>query len=685
MPSTMKSLPPFSTSSWRRHGLVLSVTATLFLSGAAPGRAFVLALGELNGNFDTTLSVGVLSRLDNPDRLLYGTTNTWPNGGGIAGLANSVNGDDGDLNYGRGVVSETFKVTHDLELKWRNFGAFVRGYYFYDPKNQDTVRPHTPLSHLAKERVGADAVMLDNYLTGKFSLGAMPLTLRAGRQVISWGESTFIPNGINVINPVDVARLRSPGSELREALLPVYAIDASLGLSDKLSIEVVSMLEFRRTEIDPAGTYFSTNDFASRGGQNVMLGFGSLSDHTLFSDGTQSFILGAIPRGKDHESANQGQYGVAMHYLATGLKNTDFGLYYLKYSSRLPVISAVTPTDPISPAYVQGYASYLASTTLAPGMIAAGYPAAGVSSAITTLLGAAFTNVPAAALPASLQPFYPSAVSIVGGAKKVGLLKAAATGRYFVEYPENIHMVGASFNTDIGTTGISLQGEVSYKYHVPLQVDDVELLFATLSALDSPGGSVFGANNQIGSYAGQFNTYVRGYRPLDVWQAQSTATKVFGPMLGASQLTVVAEAGVTWVPNLPDKSILRFDGSGTATAGDASEMINTGNGAFPATPASAFPDRISWGYQVVGKLDYNNLFAGINVSPSLGFARDVKGNTPLPLGNFLQNRKTLTLGGDFTLQNRWAVELRYVRYYGGGAFNLLADRDYVSATMKFSF
>jgi len=62
-------------------------------------------------------------------------------------------------------------------------------------------------------------------------------------------------------------------------------------------------------------------------------------------------------------------------------------------------------------------------------------------------------------------------------------------------------------------------------------------------------------------------------------------------------------------------------------------MLYTGNGAFPATPSSAFADKTSWGYQVVGKLDYNNLFAGINFSPSLGFAHDVKGNTPLPLGN----------------------------------------------------
>ena len=36
--------------------------------------------------------------------------------------------------------------------------------------------------------------------------------------MINWGESTFIQNGINVINPIDVTKFRIPGSELREAL-----------------------------------------------------------------------------------------------------------------------------------------------------------------------------------------------------------------------------------------------------------------------------------------------------------------------------------------------------------------------------------------------------------------------------------------------------------------------------------
>ena len=57
-------------------------------------------------------------------------------------------------------------------------------------------------------------------------------------------------------------------------------------------------------------------------------------------------------------------------------------------------------------------------------------------------------------------------------------------------------MLGVSFNTSLGRTGISWQGEISLKNDVPLQIDDVELLFATLSTL----APQFGANNQIGNF-----------------------------------------------------------------------------------------------------------------------------------------------------------------------------------------
>ena len=643
-----------------------------FAALAAPSlRAFQFASGQFKGSFDTTISVGGLFRLDDPSPAFYGTTNFFK---GVPGQQNSVNDDDGNLNFPKGWDSELIKASHDLELDYGNFGALVRGYYFYDYALERYYRGRTPLSQQAMDRAAKGAEFLDMYGRVKFDAGEMPVDLRFGRQVLSLGESTYIPNGINIVNPVDLSKLRVPGAELKEALLPVNMVKASVGVAPGITVEPFWLLEFRRNELEPAGTYFSTNDFATRGGNNVFLGFGALPD---------TATLGAIPRGKDREGGNYNQFGIATHALASGLGDTDFGFYFARYNSRSPVISARTPTSGIDSAYVAATANNLAQQALVPAMLAAGIPAASLPTLLGQLLGAALTNVPAASLPPTLAPyaaFYPSCQAIAAGAGKLGLLAAAANGRYFVEYPEGINMFGVSFNTSIGRTGISWQGEVSYKKNVPLQIDDVELLFATLSSLNP----AFGANNQVGNYLGQYNTEISGYRRHTVKTAQTTFTKVFGPHFGASQVTVLGEIGGVWV-NLPSKDVLRYDGPGTFTAGSASEMINTGNGAYPATPASAFPDVFSWGYQLAGKMEFNNVFAGINVSPSLAFTHDVKGTTPLPLGNYISGRKSLTLAAEFTLQNQWSFELRYASFFGASVYNLLADRDYASATIKYSF
>ena len=59
----------------------------------------------------------------------------------------------------------------------------------------------------------------------------------------------------------------------------------------------------------------------------------------------------------------------------------------------------------------------------------------------------------------------------------------ANTANWYTAYPEDIKLYGLSWNAQLGTSGIAFQGEVSYRQDNPLQVDDVELLFAALSAL----------------------------------------------------------------------------------------------------------------------------------------------------------------------------------------------------------
>ena len=645
-----------------------ALAAAALAFGLAPGaRAFVFEQGDFKGSFDTTISVGGLYRLNNPDPQNYGLTNT---SNGVAGLQRSVNNDDGDLNYTRGVASLLAKASHDLLVKYKDdAGMFVRGFYFNDFVNSNGTRKHIPLSDEANKIVSENAELLDAYIYFKPTLGTMPASLRVGRQVLSWGESTFIPNGINSVNPIDVAKLRTPGSELKEALRPVNMVSASLNMTSDLTLEAFYLLDWERTRIDPPGTYFSTNDYAAKGGTKVMLGFGAIAD---------SATLGAVPRGTDNEPGKSGQYGVNLRWLAHGLKDTEFGFYYMNYHSRLPVISAQTPTSAISPALVQATAGSLGQAALLPAMLGAGLSPTDYS----TIIGAALTSVPVGALPPSYAPFYPSAVAVAGGARSVGFLTAAGTGRYLIEFPKDIALYGASFNTSLH--GIALQGELSYRPSQPLQVDDVELLFAAFGSINP----AFGTNNQIGNLGGQLNTYVPGYRRVKVWTGQMTATWVGKGILGSEQTTLLAEAGFVNA-DLPAKGLLRFDGPGTFVGGDVNYMTNSGSNASnippPSEPASAFADKFSWGYQLVGKLDYNNLFKGVNVSPTLIYTHDVGGNSPTPMANFLHGRKSLTVGAEFTFQNAWSLDLRYVNFFGAGRYNLIADRDYVSCNLKYSF
>ena len=103
------------------------------------------------------------------------------------------------------------------------------------------------------------------------------------------GGRTFIPNGVNVVNSADLSKLRTPGSELKEALLPVNMVKASIGVAKGITVEPFWLLEFRRNELEPAGTYFSTNDFATRGGSQVMLGFELLALHKQHNGRTLGF------------------------------------------------------------------------------------------------------------------------------------------------------------------------------------------------------------------------------------------------------------------------------------------------------------------------------------------------------------------------------------------------------------
>ncbi len=101
-----------------------------------------------------------------------------------------------------------------------------------------------------------------------------------------------------------------------------------------------------------------------------------------------------------------------------------------------------------------------------------------------------------------------------------------------MEYPEDIQLYGISFNSNIGTWAWS--GEVSYRPNLPLQADDVELLFAALTPLNPLlGAPVLRFKSQLQG-SGENGWYlpgeeIVGWAEHESWQGQTTLLKLFGP------------------------------------------------------------------------------------------------------------------------------------------------------------
>jgi hypothetical protein len=586
--------------------------------------------GELTGSLDSTVTMGAAVRATERNLAFIGQQN--------GGRAWSLNADDGDLNWGRGdFTSLGARVTHEVDLNWRNLGFFGRGYYFYDAAvmnlgteryhsvpNRDLnnpVRPYTIRPYLtrsARRHAGWGVKLLDYYLNADLEAVERPVTVRVGSQVISWGESTFIQNGINVINPVDVTQLRVAGAELRDALLPVPAVDVKVGLTEQVSLEAFYQFYWAHTEIEPRGTFFSTTDIASPGGSRAMLQFGQQGLKRPRDDPPgpdAAFPFGAwIPRQKDNEPSRQGEGGVAVRYFSPQLNDAELGLYWIHYHSRLPLLSGRTGEK--------------------------GHAADG---------------------------------------------KYSTTGAYFREFPGDIDLVGSSFSTEI-YPGLAAQGEVSYKFGQPLQADDVELLF---SALSPANPELFDPDQlQLGAY--DYNQYVRGYRRKDVVQTQMTVTQLFGPTFGSNQLVLVGEAGATWIRHMEEKSKLRYEAPGTFTSANDYYTDTTlevfGIRVQPATEHGyPFADRFSWGYQLVAKADYLGAVGSINLFPILAFQHDVEGTTPSPILNFVDERKAITARLDATYLEAWRASLAYTNYFNGGRYNLVNDRDFASLSVSYAF
>lgn len=582
-------------------------------------------VGEVDGLLDLTVSYGLGVRVGDTDKKLVAIAN--------GGERTSANNDDGTLNYDEGVISNALRFNGDLTLAWRQFGAYIRGFALYDYENEQNDRARTPLSSDAKDIIGKDADLLDHYISMRQTVAGVPLLFRLGDQVVNWGESNFIRDGVDIINPLDLSALNVPATPARDVLIPQGMFWGAANLTTFIAVEGYYQYEWKRVRTPPVGSYFSTNDLLGGDGLNfAMLGAGRFSD--LGTDLDTAFDLPAGTLGFDpnffklpgnggvETASDHGQFGFTVTSFLPGTNATKLSLHLVRYHSRLPLINGLTASQAVIDQTSQADVDALAATLVPP------YLSTGLTRA-------------------------EAAEAALGTAENLITSQYANQAGYQVEYPEDITMVGLSFNTATLRRGMLVSGGISHHFDYPFQIDLNELFSAVLSPIQ-----IRNAGSSLGTFGA--DQRIQGFIRRDRTQATAGLIQLFGPRFGAAQTAVNADIAWLHVHDMPDRNKMPLQ-------------------------AVEPPSANSWGYRFGGSLSYEGILGGISLTPRFVFTHDFSGTTPAPVSTFVEDRKSFTVGLGLNYINRWTGNLTYTNFFGAGDRNLVKDRDLIRLRISYNF
>ncbi len=621
-------------------------TVALMTAGMAsqPANAFEFTIGDgWTGNLDTTIAAGATVRTDSQDFQHFGGPATGNPRGTEAML-------DGDLNFRQGdLTSQPDRITTELTIKNGQTTIFVRGTAFYDTvlatgSNTD----FRPLPHGSIDASGRAIRLLDAFVDQKFDVVGAPATVRVGNQVINWGESTFIQGGINSVAPVDATAAHAPGTELKDIILPIPAIDFKYSPTSNVSFEAYYQFLNAHTLLDGQGTFLEANDLVSPGGRFIVEGSSTTPPFLTNLNFTRlpDAAFGRIqPQSNATDAKNlSDEFGVASRLTVPALDDAEFGAYYETFASRTPFVNFKTGSPQAALADELGLiglgpsTSYLADTTVS------------------------------------------------------------------LTYPEHIHLVGASFSF-VGPAQLQFQGEISHRFNQPilLAFADDELA-VDIPALCTPGlpltaalaGNCAGAKadpaiQALGGGPNNFNTTFGVAKRFPVSQVQASVTKLWNNIPGTpiESTVFVAEAGLVYVHDFPSSAAILQSFGTTGASGFALNgvpVVPTSTGGIQSTQLAS---QVSYGVDALATFDLpHTLPAGIDMTPSIAFNWGIGGTSPVGAGSFLAHAAQLGLNLNFSyLQNlQWGVGYVYNFQIGGNPFdNDNYDRDFFSAFVSYSF
>tara|TARA_Y100000589_G_scaffold215517_1_gene203372 strand:- start:63 stop:596 length:534 start_codon:yes stop_codon:yes gene_type:complete len=174
---------------------------------------------------------------------------------------------------------------------------------------------------------------------------------------------------------------------------------------------------------------------------------------------------------------------------------------------------------------------------------------------------------------------------------------------------------------------------------------------------------------------------------LDALQGQIGTAKLWGTsdpipaFLRADIATLVFNAGFVYVPDASKYPLNRVGPEGAIRNPFAAGLLTGG------VTNAEYADDVSYGYRLVFAPTYNNAFGtAVTLTPSISWRHDLQGNSPGPnTANYLEGMKQISLGLTADYQSTWKGSVSYTNIFGAGFDNPNHDRDFVMASVSYSF
>ncbi|MBS0353495.1 MAG: DUF1302 domain-containing protein [Proteobacteria bacterium] len=422
---------PFRLRQARLH-LATALALTLLGSGGAEAVTFDTGNPDVALTWDNTVKYSAAFRVRNANSSVADNS-----------IGPQANTNDGDLNFGKGPISNRLDLLSELEMRYKkDFGFRLSGAAWYDDVynrgndnpgalggalvNSRSVR-YDEFTRGTEQLHGRKAELMDAFGYINFAPGDMSVNVKGGRFTQLYGESLFFGNnGIaGAQTPLDLIKALSvPNSQFKEIARPVGQLSTQVQLSPTVSIGAYYQLEWRKTRLPAAGSYFSFADFVDVGGESLILGPGAV-----------------LYRSQDIEPRNSGQGGFQIKFKSG---DAEYGFYAAQFHDKMPQFYA-RPGVNVRAGSVGDYVMVFGENIRT------------VGASVSTLVGE--TNVAAELSFRDNMPLVASGNAVITGADSNGKSRAA----YPVGKTMHLNMSAISvFGASALWEGASFLGELAY-------------------------------------------------------------------------------------------------------------------------------------------------------------------------------------------------------------------------------